>query len=219
MKQKVSLISGFYPIVDTAYLKPGELSIFASSLLKGGASVIQLRAKGLGGRETLKAAREIKGLASSYGAVFIVNDRVDIALLSGADGVHLGQDDIPPLEARKALGPDAVIGLSTHNADEAKEALSLGADYVSFGPVFATSTKKDAEAPKGLSALKEARGATPLPIVAIGGITEENMGQVLASGASAIAMISEVLLSDDPEKKAFSIIATIKGLHWPDPRF
>ncbi len=213
MKQKVSLISGFYPIVDTAYLKPGELSILASSLLKGRASVIQLRAKGLGGRELLKAAREIKRLASSCGAVFIVNDRVDIALLSGADGVHLGQDDIAPLEARKALGPDAIIGLSTHDADEAKKALSLGADYVSFGPVFATSTKKDAQAPKGLSALKEARRATPLPIVAIGGITEENMGKVNEAGPTAIAMISEALLSDDPEKKAFSIVSKINPRH------
>lgn len=213
MRQKVSLIRGFYPIVDTAFLKPGELSLFASFLLKGGASVIQLRAKGLGGGEMLKAAREIKGLASFYGAAFIVNDRVDIALLSGADGVHLGQDDMAPHEARKALGPDAIIGLSTHNTDEAKEARSLGADYVSFGPVFATSTKKDAEAPKGLSALKEARRATPLPIVAIGGITEENMGKVNEAGPTAIAMISEVLLSDDPEKKAFSIVSKINPRH------
>lgn len=209
MKRKVSLIRGFYPIVDTAYLKPRELAPVASSLLKGGAMVIQLRAKGLGGRELLFAAIEIKRLAASYGAVFIVNDRVDIALLSGADGVHLGQDDIPPLEARKALGPNAIIGLSTHNALEAKEARSLGADYISFGPVFATSTKKDAETPKGLIALKKTRSATSLPIVAIGGITEENMGQVLGAGATAVAMISEVLLSKAPEKKAFSIVSKI----------
>ncbi|MBI2412997.1 MAG: thiamine phosphate synthase [Deltaproteobacteria bacterium] len=209
MKQKVSLIRGFYPIVDTAYLKPCELALFASSLLKGGAKIIQLRAKGLGGRELLFAANEIKRLAASYGAVFIVNDRVDIALLSGADGVHLGQDDMAPLEARKALGPNAIIGLSTHNAGEAKDARSLGADYISFGPVFATSTKKDAETPKGLIALKEARSATSLPIVAIGGITEENMGEVLGSGATAVAMISEVLLSKAPENKAFSIVSRI----------
>lgn len=211
MSDRASLIRGFYPIIDTAYLLPDGLSRAAASLLKGGASIIQLRAKGLNGRDMLSAAIAIKRLAASYKAVFIVNDRVDIALLSQADGVHLGQDDIPLPEARKALGPNAIIGLSTHNEGEAKEALSRGADYISFGPVFATATKKDAETPKGLPALRKARGMTPLPIVAIGGITEDNMGEALAAGATAVAMISEVLLSADPCEKTASIISNINS--------
>ena len=213
MSGRAELIRGFYAVIDPAYLLPDELSLAGSKLLKGGASIIQLRAKGLNGRDLLSAAIEIKRLAASYGAVFIVNDRVDIALLSEADGVHLGQDDIPPLEARKALGPNAIIGLSTHNEGEAKEALSRGADYISFGPVFATATKKDAETPKGLPALRKARGMTSLPIVAIGGITEDNMGEVLAYGATAVAMISEVLLSVDTCKKTASIISNISKIH------
>lgn len=123
--------------------------------------------------------------------------------MSDADGVHLGQSDIPLSEARKLLGEEKIIGLSTHNVTEALEAKELSADYISFGPIFKTSTKKDAHSPRGLDSLSEVTGTLnkdKLPIVAIGGITKENVVQVLAAGASMTALISEILQASDISK-------------------
>ncbi len=218
----IGRVRGLYAIIDTARVGPGGVKDAAMKIIMGGGMVLQLRAKGGGGgggggREVLKAARELRTVASENGALFIVNDRVDVALISRADGVHLGQDDIPLKEARRLLGEASIIGVSTHDVKEALRAESEGADYISFGPVFETRTKKDALAPRGIAALKEVRRALKTPMVAVGGITEGNMADVLDAGADAVAMISGILSSADITGKVSSIVSRIGALRKPPP--
>jgi len=208
-------ISGLYAVIDTACVRPETCIDVARALLSGGVQIMQARAKDLPSGELLGVCEAIWKTTRERGALFIVNDRVDIALICGADGVHLGQDDIPVAEARRLLGPSKLIGVSTHNVAEAQEAASSGADYISFGPVFLTKTKKDAQSPKGCAALREIRNATTLPIVAIGGIDEQNMFEVFAAGANAVAMISYLLSPPNPSEirtKAASITEKILTL-------
>jgi thiamine-phosphate pyrophosphorylase len=163
-------------------------------LSEGGASLVQLREKQLPPREFYEQAREAVAVAAERGVQLIVNDRVDVAIAVGAHGVHLGQDDMPPAAARKLLGPDPIIGYSTHNIDQAIAATEFPIDYVAIGPIFATTTKSDT-APvlgvEGLRTVREAIGAFPL--VAIGGITHANARQVLNAGADSVALISALL--------------------------
>lgn len=207
MKEKVH---GLYAVIDSTYVPFPGMESTARKILSSGVRLLQLRAKGAGSKEMLEASKAIKKAALEFGAIFIVNDRADIAFLAGADGVHLGQDDIPVQDARRLLGPKSIIGVSTHDPVEAKKAETEGADYISFGPVFPTSTKKDAQSPRGLDLLGETRKATTLPIVAIGGITENNAHGVVEAGADAVAVISEILLSEDIPGKTASIISRIK---------
>lgn len=204
-------IRGLYGILDTSLVPPERAAEVAGQLLESGITVLQLRAKGLGSGEFLRLARRLRELASAQGVLFIVNDRVDIALASEADGVHLGQDDIPVEEARSLLGRDKIIGFSTHNPAQAREARATTADYISFGPIFATTTKKNADPPLGLKALKEARGELKRPLVAIGGINEETLPHVLACGVQSVAIISCILKSQDPGQKARELISIIKA--------
>lgn len=216
---KQTTLSGLYPIIDLEYLthshSNGEAARVAGTILKAGCgkiNILQLRAKEQNANKILKAAREIRSLKDSFDFLFIVNDRVDIALMSDADGVHLGQGDIPLDEARKLLGEEKIIGLSTHNITEALEAKKLQADYISFGPIFKTRTKLDAHSPRGLDGLsKVARTLEKgrLPIVAIGGITNESITEVLAAGASMTALISEILLADDISNVVTELIKKI----------
>lgn len=201
-------IAGLYAIIDSSYLKIDEMEKAAIKILGGGAKIIQLRAKDFGSKDMLEAAIFLKAAAQKYDALFIMNDRIDIAMLSGADGVHLGQDDIPVAEARKLLG-NKIIGISTHDPKEAMEAEAQGADYISFGPIFATKTKKDAQTPRGIEYLKEIRNAVTLPIAAIGGITEGNMKEALQAGADSVAIISDILTNADLKAKTASIIRHI----------
>lgn len=200
-------VKSLYAIIDSSYLKPGEMAGAAERLCLAGVKLIQLRAKDMSASAVLAAARDIKKVTEKNGALFIINDRLDIAKLSGADGAHLGQDDIPIEEARSYLGGSAIIGISTHNIKEAKEAEAKDASYISFGPVFETKTKKDAESPKGLDALKAVRENISLPIVAIGGITEETAPEAVKAGADSVAIISDILLSKDITAKAKSIVS------------
>lgn len=204
---KAVKIHGLYAIIDADYLIPARMPQAARDLIDSGVTVIQLRAKTLGSGEFLKAARSIRTAAKN--ATFIVNDRVDIAMMSKADGVHLGRGDLPLAEARALFG-NAIIGVSTHNLDEAVKAESQGADYVAFGPIFQTRSKHDAEEPKGINALKAVCGKARVPVVAIGGIAEENVMQVVNAGASAVAMISELMNAGDMKGKATSISAMFR---------
>jgi len=203
-------IKGLYAVIDSTYVAFDDMEKTALEILGAGVRVVQLRAKEAGAAETLKAARAIQKAAAGTEALFIVNDRVDIALLSSAGGVHLGQDDIPVAEARRLLGPESVIGVSTHDAAEALQAEAQGADYISLGPIFPTPTKKDAASPRGLALLNEVRSAVTVPIVAIGGITGETAAVVLNAGASSVAVISAILCSTDIAGAAAGIISTIK---------
>ena len=196
-------IKALYAIVDASGPNPVDM---AKKILAGGCRIIQLRGKDVSASEFLQAASGISHECSGCGALFIVNDRADIALASGAGGLHLGQDDMPLSDARKILGKEKVIGISTHNIEEAILARKGGADYIGFGPIFKTETKKDAQSPKGLEALIAIRKNVPLPIVAIGGLKKQNIEEVFKAGADAVAMISELSLSDDVSAKTGGIV-------------
>ena len=163
----------------------------------GGADIVQLRMKGSDGKEMLEQARAIKALADEYAKFFIVNDRIDIAILSDADGVHLGQSDIPIEDARELLGDEKIIGISVHNVDEAIEAESKGADYVSVGSIFFSSTKQDAHHGQGLGAVFAIKQAVKIPVMAIGGINRGNIQDVIRAGADSIAVVSAVVSQKD----------------------
>ena len=176
----------------------GHLEV-AEAALQGGARAIQLRDKELPGRDLLELALRIRSLIERRrpGTVFLVNDRVDVAAAGGADGVHLGQQDLPCSAARRILGPGAIIGVSASSVEEARRAQEEGADYLGVGPVFPTPSKEDAARPMGLEGLAEVRRLTGLPLVAIGGITEENAAAVLRAGADGIAVISAIYAAPD----------------------
>jgi len=204
------LIPIIYPIIDSSLVTLDNIGKTAEAIIDGGAKILQLRAKSLSSKEFLETALIIRKITKDKGTVFIVNDRVDIALLTDADGVHLGQGDLPVKEARRLLGNNKIIGYSTHNLREALEAVRLPVDYISFGPIFPTKTKEDTQTPKGLKGLSEVRKAVEIPIVAIGGITETNMAHVLKEGVESVAMISEILTSLDISKKLNRLIAIAK---------
>jgi thiamine-phosphate pyrophosphorylase len=176
--------------------------------LEGGADVIQLREKTLPARPLIQLCRELKALCDGFGALFIVNDRVDVALAADADGVHLGQDDLPAKEARRMLGHRKIIGVSTHSTAQALIAQADGADYVGCGPVFGTPTKPD-YAPVGLDLVKEYRRLVRIPFVAIGGIDASNIGAVVHAGARTVAVVRAVCGAPDPRAAAQALRAEI----------
>lgn len=167
-------------------------------LAKGGATLIQLRDKTSGAREFLESARAAIIAARECGVKLIINDRVDIAAAVGADGVHLGQDDLPVSAARELLGSQAIIGLSTHSLSQAEAATKLSIDYLALGPVFSTSTKDDAAPELGLTGLVQVRNRiAEFPLVAIGGITVDRALEVFHAGANSMAVISALLRNPD----------------------
>ena len=163
-------------------------------LILGGATFIQLRDKDASPRDFYRQAADALEIARKHNVKIIINDRVDVALALRADGVHLGQTDLPPEAARRLLGQTAIIGFSTHDAAQALMATNLPVNYIAFGPIFKTSTKEKPDPVAGLAALQQARKATgAVPLVAIGGIKGTNAKAVLAAGADSLAMISELL--------------------------
>ncbi|MGO9449902.1 MAG: thiamine phosphate synthase [Candidatus Binataceae bacterium] len=200
----MKLPSHFYAIVDpSAGHDPGEL---AHILIEAGARVLQLRLKDAVGRDFLAAAIEIARLCRKRDAIFIVNDRVDIAMLSNAHGVHLGQKDLPLEAARKIIGPGKIIGISTASVEMATAAEAGGADYIGFGPMYPGGLK-NIERGQGLDNLRAVRAAVKIPIVAIGGITEVTVPEVLAAGADAAAIITDVIKAPDIAAKIRAILA------------
>lgn len=194
MKRLFRKDRALYLITDTTIAGIPHLEIVKKAL-SAGVRTIQLREKSFTKREIFRIAVAIKGLTSKYKATFIINDHLDIALAAGADGVHLGQDDLPAEEARRILGRKMIIGVSTHSVRQAVRAQKDGADYIGFGPVFHTTTK-DAGMPKGLKGLREVTKHISIPIVAIGGITAGTVGDVMDSGADAAAVGSAILSGD-----------------------
>ncbi|SFL77408.1 thiamine phosphate synthase [Candidatus Frackibacter sp. WG13] len=164
--------------------------------IAGGADIIQLREKNMSAKELVAMGIELKKITARKGIPLIVNDRVDIALAINANGVHLGQDDLPIKEARKILGRDKIIGISTHSLEQAKEAEANGADYIGVGPVFATQTKPD-YTPVGLDLVKKVSNEVNIPFVAIGGIKIDNVGQVLNVGVDRVAVVSGIVAADN----------------------
>jgi thiamine-phosphate pyrophosphorylase len=182
-----------YPITDVR-LSGLSHSEQVQRLTDGGAKLIQLREKHLSPREFYNEAEKALRIASKLGARIIINDRVDIALALKADGVHLGQDDLPPEAARRLLGNEAIIGFSTHTIEQAREAARMPVDYLAFGPIFGTSSKSDSHPSVGLEKLRRVRAAIgQTPLIAIGGIDATNAAPVREAGAEAVAVISALL--------------------------
>jgi thiamine-phosphate pyrophosphorylase len=200
----MKLASHFYAMVDPA--GGHEPAALARLLLDAGARVMQLRLKSASGRDLLAAARVIATMCRERGAMLIVDDRTDIAMLAGADGVHLGQEDLPVEAARRLAGSEMIIGISTHNVEQAVAAECGGADYIGFGPMYPGGLRNNV-AGKGLELLREVRAAVRIPIVAIGGITEATVPAVLAAGADACAIITDVVRAPDIAAKVRAILA------------
>lgn len=186
-----------YVVTDEGLSRGLTHAEIAREAVAGGADAVQLREKRKPAREILAAAREIRSITASAGRLFLVNDRLDIALASGADGVHLGQDDLPLKEARRQVPDDFIIGISVGSAGEAVLAEEEGADYVALSPVFPTRSKPDAGPGSGLSTLREIRSCVSIPVVAIGGISSRNVQDVIRSGADGVAVISAIVSQED----------------------
>jgi thiamine-phosphate pyrophosphorylase len=202
------LPSHFYAMIDPA--GGHEPVMLAETMLDAGARIMQLRLKDAPGRDFLAAARAIADLCRKRGATLIVNDRVDIAILANAHGVHLGQTDLPLDAARRIIGNDKMIGISTHNVEQARAAEGGGANYIGFGPMYPGGLRNNA-AGKGLDELRAIRAAIKIPIVVIGGITEARVAETLAAGADAVAIITDVVNAPDLGGKVRSILALARS--------
>lgn len=202
------LPSHFYAMIDPA--GGHEPVMLAETMLDAGARIMQLRLKDAPGRDFLAAARAIAEMCRKRGATLIVNDRVDIAILANAHGVHLGQTDLPLDAARRIIGNDRMLGISTHNLEQARAAEDGGADYIGFGPMYPGGLRNNASG-KGLDELRAIRAAVKIPIVAIGGITETRVAETLAAGADAVAIITDVVNAPDLGAKVRSILALARN--------
>jgi thiamine-phosphate pyrophosphorylase len=183
------ILPKLYAITDTELSNCTHVEI-VERLLAGGARLIQLRDKEASAREMFEAAQACVTLTRAAGATLLINDRVDIAIAADADGVHLGQDDLTVAEARALLGPQKIIGVSTHSLAQVEAALVTSANYIAVGPIFPTTTKANPDPVVGLELLRQARALTSLPLVAIGGITLATAAQVVGAGADSVAVIS-----------------------------
>ena len=183
----------------------------ATAACAGGAAVVQLRAKHAGDAAALALARELRSLTAAAGLLLVVNDRFDLALACGADGVHLGQDDLPPARLPAAARARLLVGRSTHSLEQVRRARAEGVDYLGFGPVFGTSSKASPWSPRGCEALAEAvRSAAPLPVIAIGGIDAERAAEAARAGAAGVAVISAVAAAADPLRAVRELVLGLR---------
>lgn len=202
--QRLARLRGLYAIVGDA-----DPAGAAGAAIDGGAGVVQVRMKKASAGAVLEASRRIVGLARGR-ALVIVNDRADLASLAGADGVHLGDEDLPPEEARRVVGPAMLVGRTCRTLEEARSALAAGADHLGFGPVFESRSKALTVPPRGLDALREVAARCGAPVVAIGGITLETIGQVADAGAAAAAVIEDLLGRGDVRGRAALLAARFR---------
>jgi len=203
-----SVPTGLYLILDPDALKGRSLMDAASAAIRGGVRYIQYRAKNLSQLEAFSQASRLKELVHRSGCTLIINDSVDLALAVEADGVHLGQEDLPLSVARSLMGPQRIIGISVHTLDQAREAESGGADYLGVGPVFSSGTKQ-ARPPLGSGALIPFRQQVRIPIIAIGGITVLNMDQLAAAKVDGVAVVSAVLSREDVAEATSELVAAL----------
>ena len=203
---------GLYVIVDPEATKGRDVIEVAAAALRGGASVIQLRDKTRDKGEVLTIARAIKGLCDKYDGLFIVNDDADIAYLSQAHGLHVGQTDLPVGEARRVLAPEQIVGRSNNGTAEALESEAQGADYLAVGAVYSTTTMgKSGRTAVGPEMIREVKAAVSAPVVAIGGINTGNIADVAQAGADCICVVSAVTYADDVEGATRELVGLIEG--------
>jgi thiamine-phosphate pyrophosphorylase len=197
-----------YVVTDAGLSRGRSHRAVIEAAIVGGATVVQYREKHASTRQMIEEALELRDLTRRAGVPLIVNDRVDVALAVDADGVHVGQDDMPVALARRLIG-NKLLGVSAHNLSEALQAVRDGADYLGVGPIFATTTKPDAAAPIGLDGLRAIRQHVSIPIVAIGGINQANAADVMRAGADGIAVVSAVVAADDVTAAARQLRALV----------
>jgi thiamine-phosphate pyrophosphorylase len=197
-----------YAIIDAALLKKTSELSFVEMMAESGVELLQYRNKRASSRELFEASQSISATLSrlakpgSYKPRFIVNDRADIAVLANAQGVHVGQQDLNVEEARAIVGPDNLVGVSTHSLEQLDAADKTSADYIAFGPIFPTSSKENPDPVVGLELLREARQHTGKPLVAIGGITLERAAEVFRAGANSLAVARDLIASENPAARA-----------------
>ncbi|MFC0903647.1 thiamine phosphate synthase [Clostridium sp. MT-14] len=195
-----------YLVTDRSFLKNIDLSKAVEDAISGGVTLVQLREKNISTREFYKLALKIKEVTDYYKVPFIINDRLDIAQAVDADGVHLGQSDMPLVAARKILGRDKIIGISAGTVEEAVDAQKNSADYIGIGAIFFTGTKKDIDTPIGIEGLRKIYNSISIPAVAIGGINEQNFKDVLSTGVDGISVISAILGKNDIKAAAKALL-------------
>ena len=205
-----SIDFSLYLITDRTQTNGRPLGAVVRAALEGGARAVQLREKDLGSGELFLLATELRGITREYGARLIINDRVDIALAAGADGVHLGAASLPLTVARHILGTERLIGYSAHGVREAVQAETDGADFVTFGPVYHTPSKAAYGAPLGPERLAEATVSLNIPVFALGGVKKTSIAELLTHGARGIALISAVIAADDPRSATASLLKTLE---------
>ena len=193
-----------YAVTDRSWLNGQTLYEQVEQALKGGVTLVQLREKGLGAEQFLQEARQIQQLCRRFGVPLIINDSIEVALAVDADGVHLGQDDANAAQARQLLGKDKIIGVSAHNVQEALQAVQDGADYLGSGAVFGSGTKTNVST-LPMQILREICSAVPIPVVAIGGITEQNLQQLSGSGIAGAAVVSAIFAQENIEEAAIRL--------------
>lgn len=212
MNRQASNIHGLYAIADRGFNPFGSAAELARKYLEGGAKIVQLRMKDANEEdEVAREAREIMKLKDEFDFTFIVNDYVDVAIDVDADGVHVGANDEPVASIRERAGDDLIVGYSSHSFDEAIAAESDGADYIAFGAIFPTRTKGPGHPVQGLARLKELAGSAGVPVVAIGGITRENVADVVAAGADSVAMITALSQARDVVVETAWFVKAIAG--------
>jgi thiamine-phosphate pyrophosphorylase len=204
----VRLPSPLYAILDRSVAGGHGLPGLLDAILRGGGRLIQLREKSMPLAELLPLAERLARRCREAGALFIVNDRADLALAAGADGLHVGQDDLPARRARALLRPGMILGVSTHDPEQARRAVADGADYVAVGSIFPTTTKAGFQM-VGPELIRRVRPEVPVPLVGIGGITADNAGAVLGAGADAVAVISALCAVPDPEAATRRFLARL----------
>lgn len=202
------LPSPLYAILDRSVARGRDLPTLLEAVLAGGARLVQLREKTTPLVELLPLARQLGRRCREAGALFVVNDRADLALAADAGGLHVGQDDLPALEARRLLRPGMILGVSTHDEAQARRAVADGADYVAIGSIFPTATKAGFQL-VGPDLIRRVRPVVPVPLVGIGGITADNAPTVLAAGADGVAVISAICAAPDPEAATHRLLERI----------
>lgn len=198
-----------YLVTDRGQAAGGDIERTVARALDGGVRAVQLREKDLDGAALFRLAERFRALTARYGARLLVNGRVDVAAAAGADGVHLGGGALPPAAARKILGPDALIGVSTHDLGELSAACAAGADFATFGPVYPTASKRAYGPPAGVPALAAACAAATIPVFALGGVAAGNVLEVVSAGAHGIALISGIVAAADPRAAAAELLSLL----------
>lgn len=200
-----------YLVTDRSTLAGRNLIETVRKALMGGVTVLQYREKSASTRMMVEEAGALRELCRSFNVPFVVNDRLDVAIAADADGVHLGQDDMPPHIARRILGPDKIIGLTVHNETELEDAHKMDINYVSFAPVFPTSTKPDHQSPLGIEGVKRLASLSKFPCVAIGGIKEHHLEALAGTGINGVCVVSAILGSENPQEAAKRFITLWKS--------